>query len=199
MPDDTSPSEFQSLLDRLSAGDAGARERLIELACERLKRLTRKMFADAPGLRRWEDSADVFQNAVLRFWNSLQATMPATPTEFFRLAALNIRRELIDLCRHHFGPEGSAAHRISTGGSGIAVDSPQSTFDPSRLTMWTEFHERVALLPDDERELFDLMWYQGLTHPEAAGLLAVPERTLRRRWRAARARLYATLRGGPID
>jgi DNA-directed RNA polymerase specialized sigma24 family protein len=37
--------------------------------------------------------------------------------------------------------------------------------------------------------VFDLIYYQGLTRVDAAGLLGVSERTVKRRWRAARLRL----------
>ncbi len=41
--------------------------------------------------------------------------------------------------------------------------------------------EAIDNLPEEEREAFDLIRIQNLTHPEAAGLLGVSERTLRRR------------------
>jgi DNA-directed RNA polymerase specialized sigma24 family protein len=56
------------------------------------------------------------------------------------------------------------------------------------LALWTEFHEGVAALPDNERILFDLLWYQNMTLGEAATILGEPERTVRRRWRALRIR-----------
>jgi DNA-directed RNA polymerase specialized sigma24 family protein len=52
----------------------------------------------------------------------------------------------------------------------------------------------VEGLPEEEREAFDLCWYQGLTQAEAALLLSVSETTMKRRWLAARARLGAFLR-----
>jgi RNA polymerase sigma-70 factor (ECF subfamily) len=41
-------------------------------------------------------------------------------------------------------------------------------------------------LPAQERELFDLLWYQGLNQTEAADLLGVCVRTVKRRWQSAR-------------
>ena len=49
-------------------------------------------------------------------------------------------------------------------------------------------------LPEEEREAFDLRWYQGLTQAEAALVLNVSEATVKRRWLAARARLGHFLR-----
>jgi RNA polymerase sigma-70 factor (ECF subfamily) len=41
-------------------------------------------------------------------------------------------------------------------------------------------------LPEDEREVFDLVGIQGLTHAEAATVVGVPEKTERRRLKEAR-------------
>jgi len=53
----------------------------------------------------------------------------------------------------------------------------------------------VEALPDDEKEVFDLLWYQELTQAEAAALLNVSERTIKRRWASARLRLHEILGG----
>jgi RNA polymerase sigma-70 factor (ECF subfamily) len=50
-------------------------------------------------------------------------------------------------------------------------------------------------MPDDEREVFDLLWYQGLTQVEAAAVIGVTDRTVKSRWRSARLRLHEALGG----
>ena len=50
-------------------------------------------------------------------------------------------------------------------------------------------------MPDAEREVFDLLWYQGLSQAEAAALLGVTERVVRYRWRSARLKLHEMLGG----
>jgi RNA polymerase sigma-70 factor (ECF subfamily) len=57
--------QVQGWLDRLQAGDESARKELINCACERLTRLTRKMLKNYPRLKRWEQTDDVFQNAAV--------------------------------------------------------------------------------------------------------------------------------------
>ena len=61
------------------------------------------------------------------------------------------------------------------------------------ISQWPEFHEYVETLPEDNRLLFDLLWYQGLTMSETSELLAVPMQTLGRRWKTVRIRLYRDL------
>jgi RNA polymerase sigma-70 factor (ECF subfamily) len=48
-------------------------------------------------------------------------------------------------------------------------------------------------LPEDEREAFDLVGIQGLTHAEAAAVVGVSERTMQRRLHQARALLAERL------
>ena len=99
--------------------------------------------------------------------------------DFFGLAATQIRRELIDLARHYFGPQGRA-RRATQPGWGRSADGTtappyegiETTYDPSRLAAWTEFHRAVEGLPDDERELFELLWYLGLPQDDGRGFWA---------------------------
>lgn len=191
-------------IERLAEGDDQACSDLINHTAERVAALTRRMFKDFARLGRWEQTEDICQNASMRLWNALKTTRPTTPVEFHRLAALQIRRELIDQVRRHFGPEGIGANHASnapadsSGSTPVeAYEAPQSTYDPVKLSSWAEFHEKVDLLPDDERSAFDLIWYQGLTQAEAAEVLGISERTLKRRWLAARLSLGHALGGSP--
>jgi RNA polymerase sigma-70 factor (ECF subfamily) len=194
---------LQQQLDLLRAGELAVRDQLLALADQRLQRLARKMFGDFPRLGRWVLPEDVSQGASLRLWRSLEELAPATARDFYRLAALHIRRELLDLARRFFGPAGAGAHHASPPPRPAGESSPPaeatagSTYDPVRLANWTEFHTHVEALPGPEREVVDLHWYQGLSQPEAAALLGVNERTLKRRWQAVRLRLAEALRGEP--
>lgn len=190
---DTS-AEIQAWVERLRVGDPAARDRLIFAASVRLKHLTRKMLRGNTRIRRWEDTDDVFQNAAIRLCRALDEVRPATPRDFFRLAAAHVRRELIDLARHHFGPHGDAAHHFSQDPDSPAVDPDAGRADsPEKLVAWAEFHQAAGELPDEEREVFDLLWYEDVPQAEAAGLLGISERTLKRRWQSARLKLAARL------
>jgi RNA polymerase sigma-70 factor (ECF subfamily) len=190
---------IQGWLDRLRAGDDSARAALLECAGERLVRLARKMLGRFPGVHRWEQTDDVLQNAILRLHRALEGTAPGSVRSFFNLAAVQIRRELIDLARHYASPRVLLARHESgvplddSGGSPKARAGAAETDDPTRLVAWTEFHSQVERLADEDREVFDLLWYQGLTQGEAAEVLGVSEKTVNRRWAAARMRLGMAL------
>lgn len=191
MPE-TTTKLIQQCLDRIRAGDEKARHELIGCAFGRLEILARKALRGFPGVRRWEETPDVAQNASLRLHRALRHINPGSTREFFQLASKLIRRELIDLLRHYHGPQGHGALHNSIAGHADPVAggaAGNSSLDPGKLAAWTEFHECIERLPDEEREVFDLMWYQELTQAEAAQLLGVSERTVKRRWREARIRM----------
>ena len=198
----TQPQHLQELLDRLRAGDESARDALIEHACDRLRRLTRKLKQDYPDVGRQEQTDDVFQQAVMRLYRSLQDVQPETVREFLGLAATQIRRELVDLARKINGPEGIGANRDTNAGRESQsngqiprYEKAQDTAGPATLLLWTEFHRHVEQLPDEEREVFDLIFYQELSQAEAAELLDVSVRTIKRRWRSAKLILYEAMNG----
>ena len=165
-----------------------------------MTRLTRKLLRDFPGVQRWEETDDVLQlPPTRRLCRALGEIQPLTVADFFRLAAAQIRRELLDLARRYAGARGADANRAGADRAGKAPaarpDPPDTTRDPDRLAAWTDFHHAVEALPAEQREVFDLLFYQGLSHSEAAAVLGVAEITTKRRWRAARMRLVETLGG----
>ncbi|MGC4003033.1 MAG: sigma-70 family RNA polymerase sigma factor [Pirellulales bacterium] len=175
---------------------------MLQTACDRLMHVTRKILRDFPDVQRWEQTADVFQNASMRLYRALADVKPNDARHFYRLAAMQIRRELIDLARHYRGPEGMGAHHHSVlpqrkdeSSAPRMLDPGQRTLDPKQLADWLDFHEAVQKLPDTEREVFDLVWYHGLSQQQVGEVLGVDERTIRRRWREARLKLHDLLAG----
>jgi RNA polymerase sigma factor (sigma-70 family) len=191
----------QNLLDLMQAGVGNARNELLHHACGRLRVLTSRMLNGFPKLRRWEQTDDVLQNAMLRLCRALDTVQPESPRHFYHLAAQHIRWELRDLAKHHFGPEGAAAKHHTDGDKaaddeGGALHRWQAKTEPTSLDEWTAFHEQAARLPDEEREVFDLLWYDGLTQEQAAEVLSVNIRTIKRRWLSARLLLHEALSDG---
>jgi RNA polymerase sigma factor (sigma-70 family) len=188
--------ELQRCIDDLNAGDPASRDKLLSHSLERLERLTRKMLHDYPRVRQFELTDDVLQGSVMRLRRALAAVPINTVEEYFRLAACQIRRELIDLARHYSRPVARPLEECRTKGSDQIAQEPEesdSTYDPSKLARWTEFHEQVERLPKEERDVFDLIWYHGTNRVQAARTLGVSEATVKRRWLAARLRLRSLM------
>ncbi len=180
-------TQLQALLDLAADGSDEAYGELVSQASERLLKLTRKMIQGFPRLRRWEQTDDVFQTAAMRLYRSLSEVKPESVRDFFGLAATQIRRTLIDLARHHYGPEGHGA-KHHTDGDGHAADDgvlkqqAGPTLKPESLDAWVRFHEAVEQLPEQEQEVFQLLWYAGVQQNEAATLLGISVPTVQRRW-----------------
>jgi RNA polymerase sigma-70 factor (ECF subfamily) len=195
MPDPSfSTTRLQAWLDRLQTGDPAAPDELLRRVGGRLERLARKMLGRFPGVRRWAETGDVLQNATLRLLRALQEVRPANTREFFGLAAEQLRRELLDLSRHFFGPRGAGAHHASQAGhtdpQGEGCEPADSTNEGEELERWCAFHEAVEQLPAEEREVVGLAFYHGWTQAQIAELFQVDERTIRRRWQSACLRLH---------
>ena len=194
-----SDTQLQGFLDQALSGDAAAREALLHHACDRLLKLTRKMFHGRPGLRRWMQTDDVFQGSLVRLHRALAQVEVRDVRHFFNLATVQIRRELLDLARKTFGPHGVGRnHHTDNQAPDASGGSLHGLSDePDNLEAWEHFHQRVALLPDKEREVFDHLYYQGLDQARAATILGISERTLRNRWTRAKLLLSGELADDP--
>jgi RNA polymerase sigma-70 factor (ECF subfamily) len=191
--DDLRTTDLHDILGRVAARDRAARDELVRRTVGNLERLARKMMAAYPGVRRWEQTDDVLQNALVRLFRALEHVTPEDTRQFFGLAAEQIRRELIDLARHYYGPQGLGANHASWPGSSPAPDAAAP--GPDTLTDWQSFHQAIAVLPAGDREVFDLLYYQGLSQAEAARLLGLTVAAVQQRWQRARLRLHNRLTG----
>ena len=179
---------LEACVDRLEQGDAAARDDLVTFACNRMEQIARRMLRKFPNVRRWDETGDVVQNAAIRLYRSLGNITPRDAKGFLGLAAVQIRRELIDLARKYAGPESHPAncetnfHRLDGEYRAKVDDAPDTAESREQLSRWSALHEAAENLPPEEKELFDLVWYMGLDQQEAANMLGCSVRTIKRRW-----------------
>ena len=201
--DDTISAALAECLQRLERGDLTVRDRIIELCSSRLHALAHRMLGRFPRVRRWEDTDDVFQNAAMRLHRALGGMQLDSPRSIMALAATQLHRELIDLARRHAGPSSYAAnHGTNVMPQAATDDGPEQYIDnrpasDTNLDRWTLFHEAIGNLPEDEREVFHLVWYLGADQKTIASLLDCSERTVKSRWRSAREAVRDALDGKP--
>jgi RNA polymerase sigma-70 factor (ECF subfamily) len=106
-----------------------------------------------------------------------------------------MRRELLDLARHHHTRLMHGPSRAAGIGSGAAVpEPPDAAEDPDELEKWCAFHEAVERLPAEEREVVGLIYYHGWTQTEVAENLQMSKRSVQRRWSAAMLKLHSLLK-----
>lgn len=200
-----SRSESRLLLDQLlarcAAGDQNARHDLINRCSLQFLKLTRTIKSDYPQLGRWEQTDDVCQEATLKIWEDLQTRHFENGLHFYRSSARIIRHTLIDLVRRYFGPRGMGRRHDSfplnsdEKSQHHKSEAACQTFDPQLLAQWTELHDSIDRLSPSSTEMFDLIYYHELSQEEAAQVLGISDRQVRRRWGQARDELAARLDG----
>ncbi len=181
---------------RLAKGDNSARDEILEVCNERLRKLSSRLLGKFARVQRWDNTDDVAQNAALRLYRALGETVPESPRGLMGLMAVQIERELLDLARKHAGPMSYAANhgtnvREGTSGGDVylveeAEDPGESSDEEIPLARWESFHRAVENLPPEHREVFRLVWYVGADRETAAKALDSSVRTVGRRWLEAR-------------
>jgi RNA polymerase sigma-70 factor (ECF subfamily) len=191
-------AQMHGWLVRWQAGDLKARDDLTRSVCNRLERLAHSMLRGFPNLRRWVETGDVLQSALMRLLASLAKVQPPSMRDFYNLAAGMMRRELLDLARHYSGA--NRCEIAPRGPSGLeesrAVPEPAAPDSNSaELERWSRFHEEAEKLPAEEREVVGLIFYHGWAQAEVAELFGVHVRTIQRYWQSALVKLHGLLQG----
>ena len=119
--------------------------------------------------------ADELLGAVAeRLLKALREARPTHVRQFFALANQHMRWELNDLARRL--DDQPAAVELCEGNVPSPVSSVSGLTPDSRRML-----QAISELPQDEREAFDLVRVQGMTHTEAAQVLGVSAVTVKRR------------------
>jgi RNA polymerase sigma factor (sigma-70 family) len=117
---------------------------------------------------------ELLSGVVERLLKAMRSVRPETVRQFFALVNQHMRWELNDLARRL--DEQPTAVELDEG-KASAPTSNDSVLSPNGRRMLTA----IDRLPEDEREVFDLLRIQGLTQVEAADVLGVSVKTVQRR------------------
>ena len=180
MSEESSTAVVQRYLDAL-AGDAPAGPIVRDLLARSVNRLeglcAAMLYREYPRLTRPPanlETDEMLGGVVEGLLKAMDSIRPRTVRQFFALANQHMRWQLndlarrlddrpvaIELCEEYLPAPASSASGITPDGRRMlaAIDN----------------------LPEDEREVFGLVRLQGLTHAEAAEVLAVSTKTVQRR------------------
>ncbi len=134
----------------------------------------------------------------MRLVGALETTQPETVEGFFGLVFVKVRQVLLDMAqrqRRLDARQGQAP--LDGGGSDVLADfdPADTTHDPGRLAVLTEFHEEIEKLPEDQRRVFELHYYGDFSQAEIAQMLGVHRKQVSRLWLAATGRFARWLEG----
>ena len=190
--DDTT-TDLQLLIDRLRSGDDAARRELLRRAHDRLLRIAATIFRqDFPALQGRHDLESVVSEVWMRLVGALETTRPETVEGFFGLVFVKVRQVLLDMAQRQRRLDVRRGGRPTDGGQSDAsegFDFPDTTHDPGRLALLTEFHEQVENLPEDQRRIFELHYYGGFSQAEIAQMLGIHRKQVSRLWLTSTGRL----------
>ena len=113
-----------------------------------MRRLTTALMGRGfPALQERHDVDSILHDAWLRLMQALEHVRPPTVADFFGLAAHKIRQVLLDVAEHQRRRAQREVPGLGTRSDGELPEAANDSFDPARLALWTEFHERVAAHP----------------------------------------------------
>lgn len=200
MSDSDNPSSYsdiQHALNAWNANEPGALDRLFKACQRRLRLMIHSMMTRYSRLLRWVEHEDVLQEVEIRLLRTLQSIEVKDTRSFLGLAATAIRRQLIDFIRkyhHHFNLETPGLDpTLPDGRPNVPAGVANHPDDAEGPWMEVELHELVSKLPDDLREVFELIYYHGMSHKEVADLLEVSESTSKRKYHDAKRLLGESL------
>jgi RNA polymerase sigma-70 factor (ECF subfamily) len=199
MPDGSlNTNDLLFWVSELQHGRPNAAEPTFRRIAARVETLARGMFAKFPRVGRFVDVEDVTQGSLIRLLAALRDVRPASTRHFYALANELIRRELLDLVKHYYGPRGHGSNL-----TGVPVGEADGEHAPAdaapgeaELEHYAAMHAAVEGLPAAEREVFGLAYYHGWPQAQIANLLGVSVRTVQRWQDAAAAALRVRVGDG---
>ena len=183
------PAEVTELLRRWSRGDVAARESLVPLVYDELRRLARYYLASQRSDHTLQSTAIVHE-AYLRLAGRDNVHWE-NRGHFFAVAAQLMRRILVDHARKR-----NAAKR---GGAQLTllVDEAVEPSSQRELDLVALDDALKALAELDERQsrIVELRFFGGLSIEDTSRLLEISPATVKREWSTARAWLYEEISG----
>ena len=184
--------DVTGLLKRWSAGDEGARDKLIPLVYERLRELAHQRLRGTPAESSLNTTGLVHE-AYLRLVDVPRVDLPDR-AHFLALASQVMRNLLVDRARARLAEK--------RGGGARPLELNEALWpSDDNLESITELDDaltRLHALSPRQEQLLQQRYFGGLSLEESAAALGVSLATAKRELRAARAWLALELSGEPL-
>lgn len=178
MSEFTDSDGMDLLLEKLRNNDKDAKNAIIVQTLNRLERISRRMFHKFPALKQSEETGDILHMLVLKLDKALSTVVPDSVAGYFALVNLNLNWILKELAR-----KTKASGVLKSNGMNDILNGVSDPYSgPKSNLEWVDFFEILEKLSQENREVFDLIWLQGLDQKQAAKVLGISLRTFIRRW-----------------
>ena len=183
------PAEVTELLRRWSGGDVAARESLVPLVYDELRRLARYYLASQRSDHTLQSTAIVHE-AYLRLAGRDNVHWE-NRSHFFAVAAQLMRRILVDHARKRNAAKRGGAHLT------LLVDETVEPSSQRELDLVALDDALKALAELDERQsrIVELRFFGGLSIDDTSRILDISPATVKREWSTARAWLHEEISG----
>lgn len=184
MPHDPTTIAVQRYLDELAGvhGESSAEPivgALLGRSVHRLHHLCANLLMRSyPRLSRAPlnlQSEEILSAVAERLLKAMRAVHPKTVRQFFALANQHMRWELNDMARR------LDKHEPMVDIQDSAIPAPPPSSGSPLSVNGLRMLDAIESLPDEEREVFDLIRIQGMAQTEAAEVLGIAVRTVQRR------------------
>jgi len=188
---DPEPGVVSGLLRAWGKGDLEARQRLMPLVYEELRRRAAAYLRSERTDHTLQPTALV-NEAYLRLIGQ-ERVVWQNRAHFFGVAAQMMRRILVD---HARGRGRGKRFGAATRGT---LDERVGRADPPdcQLLLLDRALDELAMLDPQQAKIVELRYFGGLTESEVANVLSVSRSTVTREWLIARGWLYRRITAGP--
>ncbi|MBI1762962.1 MAG: sigma-70 family RNA polymerase sigma factor [Acidobacteria bacterium] len=175
------PTETTRLLQAWRAGDERARDQLLVIVYEELRKVAASYLRQERADHTLQPTALVHE-AYLQLIDQSHANFESR-AHFFGAAAHLMRRILVDHARAHKAEKrGSGAERLALD---EALNVPAQERDVNLLALDDALHELARLDPQQSR-IVELRYFGGLSIEETAAVIGVSPATVKREWTMAK-------------
>ena len=183
------PTEVTELLRRWSGGEVAAKEALVPLVYDELRRLARYYLAGQRSDHTLQ-STEIVHEAYLRLVGHDHVQWESR-SHFFGVAAQLMRRILVDHARKRNAAKRGGAHVT------VLIDEAIGLSSQRELDLVALDNALKALAELDERQcrIVELRFFGGLSIEDISTVLGISPATVKREWSTARAWLYAEISG----
>ncbi len=178
------------LLSRWNDGDIAARDALIPLVYDELRRVAKKNLAGQRSDHTLQATALVHE-AYLRLVNRKAANWQGR-THFFALAAQMMRQILVDHARMH-NAEKRGGGALTLVLEDDVAGKPEMNLD---LIGLDRAMKQLASLDARQSQIVELRFFGGLSIEEAARVVDISPATAKREWATARVWLHHAMETG---